>query len=260
MVVWLFGLLEGAGETQYLVGNIFRWFSVLQWVILAAVVAWATLLIAVGRIEKQYIHMLEPVVAPGLEEQSPYTRAMNQMAKQLGFVNEQWFVQNIGGPYKGTATMWRSPDASTILIVSGGTVAGVRLKKTILLSKVVGGPVLFTRDETGTLDLSGFFEHEFLLNADLGELWELHQRRIKERGGRVERFRGASPLADYEALEQQRVDILVEQGLAYYVSGGQRQWRYSIRGAMKMYYEGWRRQLKMAEQQMERIRKKRPGE
>ena len=242
--------------------GIFYFVRAYLWIVLAIVVLFPLILMLVCRLEKQMIHCFEPCDEKDLLKQSAYTKAMNDMAVQHGFINCRWFRHCRGGLYRATATTWFSPDSLILLVVGGGKMAGVNLKKTLLFSKTIGGPVLVTCDESRVSDLSGLIEDQVLWNADLRELYDLHKTRLNCWTERLEPFDSSSPLKEYESIERRRTQILVDEGLARHLDFNQNEWRYTLKGAILLYFRGFRASLKEAKNQKERFssEKKRPGD
>lgn len=80
----------------------------------------------------------------------------------------------------GTAslTAWISPDRTTRVLVSGGTIAALKARRTTLTTFTADGRKLLTTDEFGTRDLTGVMDRQIVLNAHFPELWQAHQSRI----------------------------------------------------------------------------------
>jgi hypothetical protein len=179
---------ESQSELVEFFFQIWQWVGGYYWVLLVAAVVFAIFFMSVFKFERHYIRHLRPADETKLPTPSFYTREMNEKAGKLGFHNCGWYAQDIGKLYHATATMWVSPDSLTLLVVAGGKIAGIDYKTALLYSKPVEGAVLATSDEIGEVDSTGFFDKEFLLNANLEELWELHKSRLAFWDCKVEKF------------------------------------------------------------------------
>lgn len=239
----------------------FYFMGIYRWIILSITISFALLLMLIFRLEKRWISFFEPCDEEDLPTPSAYTRAMNNMALQQGFWNCEWFRHCKGRLYRATATFWLSQDGLTLLVVGGGKIAGVNFKTTFLYSKPTGGPVLVTSDEPGETDLSGISEKQFLLNADLAELYDLHKTRLKRWEDYIEPFDSTSLLKEYESMDKRSVQALVELGTAKYLDVNQKEWRYTLKGAILSYFQGWRPSYKEAKRQKKRLASiRRPGD
>lgn len=214
--------------------HVLQFFVYAAVVIFFLIVGFPFLLALIARLEKQMIHCFEPCGEPDPSTQSDYLKAVNQSARDLGFLFCGWYHCIRGGPYRAVITAWLSEDLRTLLITAGGKMAGVDLKKMALHSMAIDGPVLLTCDEDIPPDLSGLLDVQVLWNADLRELYDLHLTRIAPWENELEFFDSASILEDYEMFDQKRVRILVNAGFAEYVDYSQNQWRYTWKGAFAL--------------------------
>lgn len=239
--------------------DFFNFIICFWWIILTILVALMIMLIA--RLEKRWISDFKPCDKKDLPKPSAYTKAMNDMAIRQGFKCRGWFRQYRSKLCRGIATMWISEDALTLLVVGGGRIAGIKFKATFLYSKPSDAPVLITSDEPGERDLSGMTDKQFLLNADLTELYDLHKQRMGGWEGLLEPFDGSSPLREYESIYRRSVQAFVDYGLAKYLDFAQNEWRYTLKGAVLSYFQGWRTSYQEAKNQKERLTSiKRPGD
>jgi hypothetical protein len=230
------------------------------WLIVGITLVAMVVVMAFSRFERQPVRILEPTKEPKLDRQNPYTRAMNEMAAKLGFRQCGWFADRRRSfVYGATVTMWLSPDALTLALVTGGKMAGLKVEQTVLVSKPIRGRVLTTTDMVSGPDISGTVEQQELLNADMGELYELHKGRLKEWAGKLKPFRASSLLDECEESERRRAEVLVDYGLAKWVGPGHKQFCYSIKGAI-LRYRAYRSNWKAMKKQKDRWGKKRPGE
>ena len=239
--------------------EILHWVRLYDWAVIGGTIAFAILFVSIFKFERRCIHDFEPVAESKLPKLNWYTCEMNEQAKRLGFEHYGWYGQKRRGLYKGIASLWLSPDKLVLLVIGGGKVAGIDFKMTWLYSKLIGGITLVTSDEPGEADVSGVLDKQFLFNADLEELFQLHKSRRAMWEGKQDRFDGSAVLAEYETLVQRRVHVLVDRGFAKWMDKDQEKWRYTLKGSI-LGYIGQRRELRKLEQQSKRLLKRRPGE
>ncbi|MHC4068487.1 MAG: class I SAM-dependent methyltransferase [Planctomycetota bacterium] len=238
---------------------IWHWVGVYYWVLLVAAVLFAIVFMSVYKFERRYIRQFKPADETKLPTPNFYTREMNNKAGKLGFQNCSWFAQDRGKLYHCTVTMYVSPDNLTLLLVGGGKLVGIDYKTTLLCSKPVEGAVLVTSDQIGEVDSTGFFDKEFLLNANLEELWELHKSRVAFFEGKVEKFDRSDVLAEFEELSRRHVHVLTEHGLARWLDKKKEQWRHTVKGSLQSYI-CFRRESRKVKKQRKRFLRRAPGE
>jgi len=228
---------------------------------LAALIAFFFVsIVVVGAVEKFRIHDYEPAPDTVLSETSPYFAAMNQAAQQMGFQYGGAFAQSRGSQmYQCRLALWLTPDQGTLVVVVGGKIARMNYRKTFVFSRLSEVKTLVTLDEFGTTDLSGIWDAETLLNADLAELVAKHELRL-EAGGLIPiAFSPTDLQTQYEAMTRARVERMIERGLATYVDAGRNVWKFTFKGAMSNALHGYLKGLKGAQGQAARAKIKRPG-
>lgn len=219
-----------------------------------------TSLLAVGMLEKQRIRDFGLVPPECLPPASPYFKAMNDAASQLGYQPGEVVGQARNSrAYRCCLAFWLSPDQKSFVSIGGGKLAVVDYKRTSILSKLENGRILLTTDECGTEDFSGTRDVELLLNANLPELDALHQRRLAAASAPAVNFATTNLLAQYEALNEMRVKALVDRGLARFVDAQCNSYRFTLKGALLNATVGFIRGLKRGQAQKERVGLKRPG-
>ena len=217
-------------------------------------------LLVVGCLEKQRVRDFALLPAEKLPPPSPYFRAMNDAARDLGYQSGEVVGQDRNSStYRCCFAFWLSPDQQSLLCIGGGKLARIDYKRTLLLSRLANGRILQTTDAFGTEDLSGTREIEVLMNAHLPELQAFHQQRLMGVTASFLPFRSTSLLQQYEELNQQRVAALVERGLAKFIDRESNSFRYTFKGALINATTGFLRSMKRAQSQKERAKIKRPG-
>lgn len=221
-------------------------------------VLWVAIL-AAAFWEKQRVRDFAPVGPDELPPPSPYFRAMNGAARELGFQFGGMFGQNRNSStYRCCLSLWISADRTSLLCIGGGKVARVNYKKTMLISQLDPEQSLVTIDTFGSEDLSGTRQVEVLLNADLPELYQLHRKRLASAGAQPLPFSN-DLLGEFERWNRIRAERLVAKGLAQFLSGDENTFRFTAKGAWACAVAAHGRTLEKAKAQKERVNKKRPG-
>lgn len=217
-------------------------------------------LLLVGCLEKQRIRDFALAPPETLPPASPYFRAMNEAARALGYQPGEVAGQNRNSStYRCCLALWLSPDQRSLLCIGGGKLARFNYKRTIIFSRLANDRILKTLDECGSEDLSGTCDVELLLNAHLPELHAFHQQRLLTAGVSAVPFSSTNLLAQFEELNEKRVEALVRRGLAKFSDPQCNTFRYTFKGAFINATSGYFKGLSRAQAQQDRTKKKRPG-
>jgi hypothetical protein len=220
------------------------------------------LMIAVAMIEKQYLKQeLTPVAGESSLQVLPYFTATNELAEQNNFIHCGDFYPSKGkSVVKGNLSAWLSPDKHTLCLVVTGKFAGMRTRKTRLITRLRDGSFLETADEAGTVDITGATQLVILLYADLTALNALHESRLASCSEGSQLFADKNILTQMEEMEMARGERLVDFGLARFADWDRETIRYTLKGAWKLMLKsrfGARPELK---KQTHRVELKRPGD
>lgn len=230
-------------------------------VLLVISVVFFLMLVLTSLLEKQDIQQFKPANPDLLPPPSPYCRAMTERARELGFKPLGTFKQDRGSrTYAAIISFWLSPDGKTLARIAGGRTLGIAIRRTTLISRFASGQMFETTDEFGTLDLSGLVGKEIVMNAGLHELYDRHQARLVTAPEEPQGFPRGGILAVHEEMELAKAEHLEKLGLARLLNIQHTIWRYTLRGALLVYFKGYRGQLAIGKSQMARTRLKRPGD
>jgi len=237
--------------------------DILGWAFLVVlgVLALSAVAITVAALwEKQRVRPFAPAESGGvLAEPTPYLLAQERSAEASGLTRCGSFGDTRGGLYRLRVSLWVDDDARTLAVIGGGTIARTPFRRTMLLSRLDDGRVLYTVDEFEGKDLSGLYDAKVLMNADLVELWSAHQQRLAGSGTAARRLDPRNALAELDAVESERLRLLLDRGLARWVDISRGTWRFSVKGAFLMGTLGFLGQLALGFEQQERTKLKRPG-
>src|SRR5262245_679033 len=181
---------------------------------LTVVMVFAIAFITISRLEKVPIRDFIACDADTLRIDQPYFIAMNNAARQLGFVFAGEFRQDRRSRvYRVRLALWVSPDGQLLLRVAGGKTAGVPVRQTMVTRFVEPDRIVETADDFGTADITGLTDREVWLNADLEELLTRHLERMAKYAGPKRGFSPHAAFAAYLAIQAMRSIEMVRQGL-----------------------------------------------
>jgi hypothetical protein len=229
--------------------------------ILAVVGLFAAVFISTSFLEKQVVRDFVPVTPDTPALNQPYFAAMNDVARQLGFIPAGEFRQHRNSKvYQARLALWVSTDGQLLVRVGGGKTAGLTIRRTTVTSFVEPGRIVETMDEFSTTDLTGLTDQEVVLNADLLELLGRHLARLALYPGSRRIFTPQDGLAAYEAMQAMRAVEMERQGLGRFVNAERSVWRHTWKGAWLSCSKGLKRQMAEGKVQQHRIHKQRPGD
>jgi hypothetical protein len=232
------------------------WWLVMAFSALIAV--FFVVFLAVGCTEKQRVRDFEPLHGTDTQAPSAYFQVMNESARVTGYRFGGIFAQGRTGVYKCRMALWIAPDARTLVCIGGGRLAGMNYKKTSFISRMAAGNLLVTMDDAAPPDLSGTRDVQMVLNADFAELQARHLQRLATCGASLVPFAQSDLLSQYGQLEEQRVERVVALGFGRYLDSARNEWRLTFKGAWANAVNGLKA-VNLAENQADRLRKKRPG-
>lgn len=195
-------------------------------------------------------------------EATDYALAVNRVLEGGDFRHLGHFLDGKGKIYKLTYDFWLAPDRMVLVLVGGGTLAGIPLQATWLFTRLRDGRCLVTLDDPKGQDSdpTGQTDERVLANADFPELMALHRGRIEEADDVAIPYSEADPLADHRAFRAGRAATLVEQGWAKFLDPEENWWKYTVKGAflaaLRTSVREWKRALKQKDRQTIR----RPGQ
>jgi hypothetical protein len=202
-----------------------------------------------------------PVRAVPLEI-TEYALAVNHELEDRNFRHLGRFFNGQGKIYKLSYDFWLAPDRMVLVLVGGGTLAGIPLQATWLMTRLQDGRCLMTLDEPKGQDSdpTGLTEQKILANADFVELMAAHRERIAEADSVAIPYSEADPLADHRAFRRSRAALQVEQGTAKFLDPEENWWKYTAKGALFAAMRTSIKEWKRAVGQRDRQAIRRPGQ
>ncbi len=165
-----------------------------------------------------------------------------------------------GGTYKVYATTWLAPDYRTVGMIGWGRLAGMKVRSTMLISRLRDGRWIVTKDEVGGQELARSVERRMLMNADWGELLSLHEARLDNEDVILLTLKKDEAWDICRDLEHARAEDLVERGWARFADPAQTAWRHTLTGSWQVAIHLGFGQAGGKKEVQERAKLKRPGD
>lgn len=227
--------------------------------VLFAFVGFSLLLIGAALFERHPIQSLTAIAPDAVPVLSPYATEMNAQVRDAGFACLGTFGAAKGGMYKTVTTAWLSPDRTTRVLVVGGTIAALRTRRTTLTTRTADRRELLTTDEFGTRDLTASTDRQIVLNAHFPELWQIHQSRVYRMESIVPLYESEDVAAQLANDASRHAQRLVERGYARFDDSSNAAWRYTWKGALKIWFDMIVHGLAEAGSYQGRSKLRRPG-
>jgi hypothetical protein len=188
---------------------------------------------------------VQPYRVPEAGEEYELTsdaREANYQVRGLDYLPGGLCHDNKGKIYRVRYDFWLSPDHFILVVIGGGSIAGIPVNGIWVYSRLTDGRILCTTNEIGEQDISGAEEQQTWPKYDLISLIEKHRKRLTDS---VEPFPAESPLAGYFDIRRRKADALVAKGYARYIDDEQSIWKYTLKGAIVFYFIGvWVRPIR----------------
>jgi hypothetical protein len=234
------------------------WGVIVIGVIAVLALAWYVLFFTVALRETHHVYEFEPLTPQNAVEVTPYRAAMCEQAQLSGYApaGELRHVK-----HKLAVTLLLSPDRRTIARVAGGTILGMQVKRTNLISRLTNGKVLSTTDEISLPDLTDLWSKDLVLHGNFQELRASHERWLAEAGASGERIRtfAQDPAAELQSIDVEDAARQEAFGYARFIDTEGRVFRLTVKGAWRQMTRGMSRSSAQAKAQQDRLRLPRPG-
>lgn len=212
--------------------SLFSWFSfTLSCIGLAALLGFTMLL----RMLRQNVKWLVPTDPVTDKKRYGYLLLKNQEAKSLGMVGPQWYRYKSALLRRLRVAIWISEDSHVISAISQGSILFLPGKETELLSRIDPKRVLNTVDVGFAKDMLEIIEFQQIDGADLYDLMAKHLALLDYRTSSPLPMTTRPVLLGYEAIERERVQRLVDSGLAIWLDGEYDAWRHTVVGSYLSY-------------------------
>jgi hypothetical protein len=231
--------------------------------ILGAVVLFFFAVIAipfcVSLIEKQRVKFLAKSDLSQAPSSSAYFAAVNRMVAEMDFQGCGFYAHpERSRIYADYAALWVAPDADALLLVRGGKIAKINVRRTLLISEFDDGTFLQSHDEFDCPDFGNTVLENILLKANPRELYDSHKQLLLDSGKTSRRINADEALEFLEHSLQSRFRGMARTGFMKSIDSGETLFRYTVRGAWKVAWNIF--QNESAEKNRDRLSLKRPGE
>lgn len=204
----------------------------------------ALALSALARTPRYFRHLVG-VSRRGRHEVTEYQEEARPIALALGYEFVDTYRAYRGSGRHLRMDLWRARDADTLAMVGVSRVLWWDYSRTVLVSVLDDGTRVTTTDNFDEGDPRGAKGETVHPGAGYRELHARHWERIRASAAQPEPIGFANPLSVIEDLERQRVQVLVDAGMARFRGETQHAWSYTWRGAFEVYYLARPRQVRM---------------
>jgi hypothetical protein len=160
---------------------------------------------------------------------APYVRTMSDEIVAAGF--------GFGGyaahaKHAIRATVWLSPDRTTLVLAGSGKVGPIPAAQTWLFTPLADGRFLVTTDQNDEGDPARIHVVARRINCHFPKLWDVHRTRLADRAADVRSYPEATPFESLIYAYAYRVERLVALGRARYRDPERTEWSYTVPGAL----------------------------
>jgi hypothetical protein len=168
----------------------------------------------------------------GVSQATNYMARTSAAARALGFSPEGVFRDGKGRLYRVRYELWSAPQRDVLLLVGGGTVAGIPVDGSWLFTRLGDGRCIASIDtEAGREhDLTGLIHETVYPRTTLDALLDRHRQAVAACA--VPPVPYSDPVSDHRDLLRRRVHALVSSGHATFRGGADQVWRYTAKGAL----------------------------
>ena len=188
------------------------------------------------------------VPADGSTVATRYTASATAAAEALGFTPHGVFRDGKGRIYRIRYELWLSRERDALLLIGGGSLAGIPVDGSWLFTRLSNGKCLTTLDdERGSeYDLAGLAQEAVYSGVPLEALLDSHRRRVASAEAPALPY--SDPVSDHREMLSRRISTLAQRGYATFCGETGEGWRYTAKGALvatfASYWAGLRRGLR----------------
>jgi hypothetical protein len=175
-----------------------------------------------------------------------YTTAAAGAAQGLGFTPLGAFRDGKGRMYRIRYELWIAPGRDALLLVGGGSLAGIPVDGSWLFTRLGNGRCLATLDdEKGSeYDLAGLTQEAVHSGVPLAALLDAHRQRVAS--AEAPGLPYADAVADHREMLSRRIHSLVQRGYATFCGEAGEGWRYTANGALVVTFRSYGAGLRRA--------------
>jgi hypothetical protein len=155
-------------------------------------------------------------------------------ARALGFRSVAVARDGKGRRYRIRYEFWLPPERDALLLIGGGSIAGLAVEGNWLFTRLSDGTCLVSLDDLrgSEHDLTGLSKEAVHPGLDLRVLLERHRRRVAAAPALPLPYRADDPTSDHREFVTRRIETLVRGGHAAWIDPAQSAWRYTVKGAL----------------------------
>jgi hypothetical protein len=171
-------------------------------------------------------------------DEPPRTSRMSTSAgdaETLGFRRVSVGRDAKGRIYRIRYEFWLPPEHDSLLLIGGGSLAGMPVDGSWLFTRLSNGRCLVSVDDLrgSEYDLTGLSEEAIYPGVPLRVLLDRHRARIAAAAAPPLPYGERDPASDHRAFLTQRIQSLVQAGFATWHDPSQDAWRYTAKGALQ---------------------------
>jgi hypothetical protein len=172
------------------------------------------------------------------QELPPTQRAesANEAAEARKFQHKGVYHHAKGGIYRVRYDIWLSSDQLTLAVVGGGKLARIPVNAVWLYSRLEDGRFLATTNDSGSAELSGLTKLKIHKDFEVDDLLDYHLDRLDSLSVAATPYSTTNPLADLIQDRSRMAERQVELGYASFLEPHKETWRYTLKGALRLYY------------------------
>jgi len=172
-----------------------------------------------------------------LGDEPPQTSRMSTSvgaAGTLGFRRVSVGRDAKGSMYRIRYEFWLPPEHDSLLLIGGGSLAGMAVDGNWLFTRLSNGRCLVSVDDLrgSEYDLTGLSDEAIHPGVSLRELLDRHRARIAAAEAPPLPYGDRDPTSEHRAFLTHRVQSLVQRGFAAWLDPSQSAWRYTAKGAL----------------------------
>jgi|GEM_PF-488858 len=206
----------------------------MQLLLVMLAVPFAILMLAtiVRMCEKRLVWPYLPADA-GTAKPTRYMIKAAEAAEAMGFAPLGAFFDGRGGIYRIRYEFRISPGKDVLLVTGGGTMAGIRVDASWLLTSLSNGRCVVSLDNPAARerhDLTGLSRETIYPRTTFDILLASHRKAVASAEAPGAQF--SNPVSDHREFLGRKIDMLVQGGYATLYGEGNESWRYTVKGAM----------------------------
>jgi hypothetical protein len=229
----------------------------MQYVLLAIVLlvaGWYLLSLVLAWLEKD--HVRNDLVPGAIPESwtSAFLHGKSAEAAALGLVPcGDYQTAAAASIVKGYTRLYLTPSCTAVVGLTSARIGGLELKKTVVRSRLSDQEAIETNDCASTADPTGGIQVLSLWKANLAEVLAAHEARLQMVLPAARPISPADAFAQYEQIDVDRGQRMVDQKLAVWTDPGRSTFRRTLKGAFATIRANKRQSRELVKRERQRI-------